>query len=607
MKKLLIVVCLLVLGVSPGASAAVVVPAWPYPEKDCAERARTAPPDGFGAPVVFGGDEHTNITGVAFGRFRGRSVAVSTGQEGTMRMWGLPGLTPIGEPVKSATIVSGGGLVLDPEPEPTGRLNGRPVRVTADDRLRVLDAGTGREVGPVVELGEDNSVLGMVVFPMGGTLVAAIADTGGDECRCADQLDLRDLASGELVGAIDGHFSTVRAATVDGALVLVTVNTGFDPGAEGGPRRSGSVSIWNPVTRAEIARLPGNPPPPVVEDSASSNTEVRLAVGTMDGEPVALTGGFDNTLRLWDLTTAAPIAATRPNGHVNEVGTFTVGEQDGRRVVVSVSVNGTLLMWDLVTGARLGMPVFQPDWRPASTEMPERPPLLLDGSPVRVDAEPTGQGVVQRLLPLMSGWVVPFGDGFAAISGQSGWIRLRDLATREHIGTAIRVTGPNPLSQVTLAELGGRPVLIDVREWMTLWDLYTGRRIGTIPDVRSSGHRNAPPAVGHARCTTVALTGSDTGVRVWDLRTGRELFRLTGHGGRVHQIRYGTIGDLPIAVTAGEDGTARVWNLADGKQIGAPIAVGFRYGMIQLTYWEGRTLLIGAGRDERVRRWDLGR
>ncbi|GAA0441475.1 hypothetical protein Acor_72640 [Acrocarpospora corrugata] len=630
MRRWLVAVCLLVVAVIPrgssgtasGAASGAGLPRWPYPETLCDQRPGTPAPAAFGPAATFGGDEHTNITAVAFGRLGGRAVAVSTGQEGTMRVWALPGLTPIGEPARSREIVPGDGLTVEVPPAPanpgntlvsTARMNGRMVRVTVGDEMRVVAVATGRQVGRVMHLGEDNSVGALVLFTLGGRLTAAVNDNGGDENDPGlDQVTLWDLATGKETGTIGGDFSTVRKATINGRTVLLTVNRGaveYELGTAFPP--VGTVSLWDPATRTEIGRLGGNPPPQEPEGgyTRSIYDRVHLVVGELDGRPVALTGGGDNALRLWDLTTETLLAATTPNGHIDEVESFSVAELDGRRVVVSGGADGTVMVWDLVTRQRVGSPLTSPAGvkQPLFTEVPGLRPFLAtwDGTQRFWWLNPGGT-VEPAFDGLGAGWVISFHGRAAHLGEEAGRVRLRDLNTGAPIGSPVPVTGEQPIGRVLLTQVAGRDVVIDVRNRLRMWDLQTGRRLGTILDVRSLGSRDARPAVAQARCTTLVLSGMGAAVRVWDLGTGRELFQLTGHSELISHIRTGLIGDRPIAVTSSADGTARIWNLTDGRQLGPPITIGRRYGVIQLTHLNGHTLLIMAGRDERVRLWDLG-
>ncbi|WP_214106757.1 WD40 repeat domain-containing protein [Acrocarpospora catenulata] len=609
---------LLLAGVVPRASAGVATSAgapaspWPYPSRLCPPTAAPAP-TAFGPPETLGGDEHTNVTAVAFGRLGDRQVAVSTGAEGTMRVWSLPKLTPIGEPVRAKTIVSGefdGQPLVVPEPlAPTGLLNGRRVRVTAGDELRVTDVATGREVGPDIYLGEDNTVHALVLVTLGGRLTAVVNDNGGDEMDPGpDYVRFWDLATGEKIDTIEGAFSAVAKATVGGRTVLLTVNNGenrWDLGTDYAP--DGSVTIWDPATRTQIRTLPGNPPTFGPEAYGHRNVYDRtaLATTTLDGRPVALTGGGDNTLRLWDLTTGKAMAATEPVGHQDQVAALGTGELNGRPVLASSSWDGRVLLWDLATRSRIGPALTSPPGDKFPISVPHGPPLIQmptggfgfgfwqfddDGTLVHVRSEPGSTRPVE------------FDGRPALITEESGGLRLHDLATGKPIGARIPITGQQPVSRARLTDLDGGPVMIDIRRRIRIWDLYSGRRLGAIPDVHAG---EADPDLGRVRCTTAVLTATENAGHVWDLRTGHEITPpLTGHTGRIFMIRYGVLGALPIAVTAARDRTIRIWNLEDGHQIGPAITAGL-WAAFELAYVNGHTLLLRGGNGERILVWDL--
>src|SRR5262249_13799242 len=63
----------------------------------------------------------------------------------------------------------------------------------------------------------------------------------------------------------------------------------------------------------------------------------------------------------------------------------------------------------------------------------------------------------------------------------------------------------------------------------------------------------------------LATTGSDLTARVWDLRTGKELFVLSGHTDFVLTATYSPDGKL-IATTS-DDNTVRIWDPATGKPV----------------------------------------
>jgi hypothetical protein len=92
------------------------------------------------------------------------------------------------------------------------------------------------------------------------------------------------------------------------------------------------------------------------------------------------------------------------------------------------------------------------------------------------------------------------------------------------------------------------------------------------------------------------------GATVWDVATGKPVFRLEGHGGGVKAAAYAP--DGKTLATGGNDGTVRLWDTATGKELrhfeehkGAVESVAFSP--------DGRRLASG-GQDGVARLWRLG-
>ncbi|MFF2445437.1 WD40 repeat domain-containing protein, partial [Priestia megaterium] len=75
-----------------------------------------------------------------------------------------------------------------------------------------------------------------------------------------------------------------------------------------------------------------------------------LATAVVGGRPIAVTGGWDMTVRLWDLTRGEQIDGPL-EGHDDQVWTTAATLVDGRPVVITGGGDGIPLvrMWDLTT------------------------------------------------------------------------------------------------------------------------------------------------------------------------------------------------------------------------------------------------------------------
>ena len=79
---------------------------------------------------------------------------------------------------------------------------------------------------------------------------------------------------------------------------------------------------------------------------------ISVAVGTVDGRPVIVSGGSDGTVRVWDLTSGGPRGEPL-RGHDGGVTSVAVGTLEGRPVIVSGGDDGTVRVWDLTSARRV--------------------------------------------------------------------------------------------------------------------------------------------------------------------------------------------------------------------------------------------------------------
>ncbi|MEV7356928.1 hypothetical protein AB0O19_18195, partial [Kitasatospora sp. NPDC091276] len=132
----------------------------------------------------------------------------------------------------------------------------------------------------------------------------------------------------------------------------------------------------------------------------TAHTDALLAVATavVDGRPVAVTGGTDRSVRVWDLTTGRQIGQPLA-GHTGQVCSVATAVVDGRAVALIGSGDRTVRVWDLTTCEQIGQPLTGHTAAVSAVAT-----AVLDGRPVAV----TGGG--------------------------DETVRVWDLTTREQIG-----------------------------------------------------------------------------------------------------------------------------------------------------------------------------
>ena len=177
-----------------------------------------------------------------------------------------------------------------------------------------------------------------------------------------------------------------------------------------------AVRMWDLTTGTAI-------PTPVMKHDGSVRA---VACATLNGRPVAITGSSDLTVRMWDLTTGTPIP-TPVMKHDRSVRAVACTTLNGRPVAITGSSDLTVRMWDLTTGDPIPTPVMKHDRSVRAVAC-----TTLNGRPVAI----TG------------------GDDRA--------VRMWDLTTGDPIPTPV-MKHDRSVRAVACTTLNGRPVAITGR------------------------------------------------------------------------------------------------------------------------------------------------
>src|SRR5262249_40442775 len=166
---------------------------------------------------------------------------------------------------------------------------------------------------------------------------------------------------------------------------------------------------------------------------------VRAAVtAEVDGLSIAVTGGSDGKLRLWNLAEYVQIGEPL-TGHANDVWAVATARLDGRPIVVSGGGDREIRIWDLARRVQIGQPLTgQSDaiWGIGVAELDGRLVILsggdLDGSVHLCDLSGKGNNVslVGHAGPVWSVATTKVGSEPTAVTGGAdGIVRIWNLTT----------------------------------------------------------------------------------------------------------------------------------------------------------------------------------
>ncbi|WP_159400973.1 WD40 repeat domain-containing protein [Streptomyces sp. NRRL B-24484] len=261
------------------------------------------------------------VRGTATVAVQGRHLAVTGGDDRSVRIWDLGG-EPGGE---AAAGSRPDGRTVPGQRLTTTVLDGRSVIVSGgpDAEVRIWDLDSGEQLGAPLS-GHTGAVVLLAVGTVDGRLLLLTRDRH-QEVRIWDltaRKELHGRSTGEYASSFIDHF-----AVVDGHFVAVT--------SEG--------RVWDLATSAWTGVRPGQ--------------NGALALETLEGRSLVLTGHRTDTVRLWDVATGEP-AGPPLTGHTGEVTAGAVGMLDGQLVVATGSTDGTVRVWHAITGRQVGTYAF---------------------------------------------------------------------------------------------------------------------------------------------------------------------------------------------------------------------------------------------------------
>jgi WD40 repeat protein len=331
-----------------------------------------------------------------------------------------------------------------------------------------------------------------------------------------------------------------------------------------------------------------------------------------DGKRV-VTGSFDHTARVWDLSGATPTAKLL-EGDGGRVWSVAFGP-DGKRVVTG-SDDGMARVWDLSGptsaatllkghGGIVNSVAFSPDgkWVAIGSGDPTAlvwdlslsPPAALSLSPPAA-IEPAGRnrGV----------WSVAFSpDGKRVVTGSAdGTARVWELSGATFAAVAVLEGDKLAIRSVAFSPDGRRVVTGSYDNTARLWD-WSGPTPAT---TLLQGHRGPVASAAFSPDGKRVVTGSaDHTARVWDLSGPTPTATvLEGHRGWVTSVAFSP--DAKRVVTGSSDSTARLWDLS-GPIPAATVLEGAVDEFASVAFSPDGNRVETGSDDGTARVWDLSR
>lgn len=307
---------------------------------------------------------------------------------------------------------------------------------------------------------------------------------------------------------------------------------------------------------------------PVGEPLKGHSKEVVSIAFSPDGKTI-VSGSLDSTLRLWDAGSGAPIGEPL-NGHTDAVSSVAFSP-DGK-TIVSGSFDATLRKWDARSGAPIGEPfkghsdmvqsvAFSPDGQSIVSASSDKSLRLWDvnsGAPL---TKPL-MGHSERV------WSVAFSpDGKTIVSGSfDNTVRRWDARTGAPIGEPLK-GHTNLVFSVAFSHDGSTIVSGSADHTLQLWDSHTGQPVGEPIKGHTSGISDAAFSPDDK---IIASVSGDHTLRLWSTHNDTPFRQpLKERAIEVSSVVFSP--DGKYIISGSKDGILRRFDSRSGKLLGDPI------------------------------------
>jgi len=305
-----------------------------------------------------------------------------------------------------------------------------------------------------------------------------------------------------------------------------------------------SIRVWNTGSDGAPVVLLGHP------------QIVTSLTFTADG--VLVSGGMDNTIRMWPLDRAAPSVA-KPLGLSPRRRVAIT--QDGRRIAVE-GAEGVVRVWDRQRSA--GETTFKghgPAMRDLAFTIDGTGLASVSGKDVQIWDPSTGQRISTRVWPEPLYRMALLPDGRRVIElTESGAVRVWNVEGLDppvDLAPGFDRPGDGYIEMVASSSTNGR-VAIGNSGQLGVWDLARRTRLQLI-DLRKLDIATQMGVLAMSPNGSRVASGNEDGmVRLWDVGSGRLLYEYSAHDGPVRSLAFDSTGTRVVSASP-SDRNIRIW------------------------------------------------
>jgi WD40 repeat protein len=399
------------------------------------------------------------------------------------------------------------------------------------DGLKLWNAATGEEESTGLS---ESGAINSVAYSRNGRRIVS----GGDD----RVVMLWDADTGDRKMTLTGHYYSVQsvAFSLDGRRII----------SGAGKNYHGELMLWDLNEKLQITE---------------QSTNVNAVDFRPDGSQIA-TGGWDNTVKLWDARTGSPTRTINLQGKGGDLILDLAFSPDGRRVVTAnrdyETRKRTVMLWDLETGLE-------------ALTLKNPPPNMCTS----VDFSPDGKWIVAGC------W-----DGREGVETFQLW----DASTG-----AVRLTKKGFSGPVVFSPDGTKFTAVDRQQELKLFDTSTGEAKLTI-DGRSS--KGFVDVVFTTDGIQIVSANRDGTLKLWDVETGELKRTFEGHTQTVSTVALSPDGSR--LVSSSEDQTVKLWDAKTGDEI---LTLKGQSGDSSTVAFSPDGSQIISGGADGIRLWEAGR